>query len=113
LFYESTLYEQHSPVGGVTRIPARSSAFCEGDLLVAIHRALLPAHNLVVCRTPRQPAFLGGELQGFFAVELGLADELLDSVGEALSRICLRACVGGSLRPDQERNFAARGALLE
>jgi len=37
-------------------------------------------------RCARQAALLGGELQRFFAVELGLADEFFDAVGQTLCR---------------------------
>jgi len=61
----------------------------------------------------RQAAFLGGELQGFFAVEFGLADEFFDAVGETLRGVCLCARVGGSFGTNQKRYFAARGAFFE
>src|SRR5882724_9983123 len=61
----------------------------------------------------RQAALFGGELEGFFAVELGLADEFFNAVGQALRGIGVGARVGGSLGADQERDFAARGAFLE
>jgi hypothetical protein len=49
------------------------------------------AHDFIVCCPPRQAAFFGGELQGLFAVEFGLADELFDAIGQALRRVCLCA----------------------
>ena len=61
----------------------------------------------------RQAAFLGGELQGFFAVEFGLADEFFDAVGETLRGVCLCARIGGSFGTNQKRYFAARGAFFE
>ena len=61
----------------------------------------------------RQAAFLGGELQGFFAVEFGLADEFFDAVGETLRGVCLCARVGGGFGANQKRYFAARGAFFE
>ena len=77
------------------------------------HIVAAAGHDLVVSGTPGQATLLGGELQGFFAVELGLANELLDAVGEALCGICLGARVGGSFGADQEGDFAAGGALVE
>src|SRR5260370_40454389 len=71
------------------------------------------ASDVVVCRAARQAVLLGGELQSIFAVELGLADEFFDAVGEALRGICLGAGVGGSFGADQERDFAAGGAFFE
>ena len=71
------------------------------------------ANYFVISRPPREAALLSGQLQRFLAVELGLADELLDAVGEALRGIGLGARVGGGLRADQERDFAASGAFLE
>src|SRR5216683_4941350 len=71
------------------------------------------AHDLIVCRAARQAALLGGELQSIFAVELGLANEFLDAVGQTLRGICLGSRVGGSFRADQERDFAARGAFVK
>src|SRR5258708_33663135 len=71
------------------------------------------AHDLIVCRSARQAVLLGDELQSIFAVELGLADEFFDAVGEALRGICLGAGVGGSFGADQERDFAAGGAFFE
>src|SRR5260370_1098377 len=71
------------------------------------------AHDLIVCRAARQAALLGGELQSIFAVELGLANEFLDAVGQALGGIRLCSSVGGSFRADQQRDFASRGALVE
>jgi hypothetical protein len=49
------------------------------------------AHDLVVGGTAREAALFGGELEGFFAVEFGLADEFFDTVGEALRGIGVRA----------------------
>src|SRR5258708_10931885 len=95
---------------------ANWTAFVNRACLEFRSRLLLPllrVNDLVVCRTPRQAALLGGKLQSIFAVELGLADQLLDTVGQTLRGICLGARVGGSLRADQERNFAARGAFVE
>src|SRR5258708_31309149 len=71
------------------------------------------AHDLIVCRSARQAVLLGDELQSIFAVELGLADEFFDAVGEALGGIGLGAGVGGSFGADQERDFAAGGAFFE
>jgi len=34
-----------------------------------------------------QATFFGGEFQGFFAVEFGLADEFVDAVGEGLGGV--------------------------
>src|SRR5260370_2766190 len=71
------------------------------------------ADGPIVWRAARQDVLLGGELQSIFAVELGLADEFFDAVGEALRGICLGAGVGGSFGADQERDFAAGGAFFE
>src|SRR5229473_6731330 len=71
------------------------------------------AHDLIVCRTSRQAALLGGQLQGLLAVEFGLADELLDAAGQTLRGICLCTRVAGRFRTDQERDFAAGGTFFE
>src|SRR5260370_35517821 len=69
--------------------------------------------NLGVGIVARQAALFCGELEGFFAVELGLADEFFDAVGEALRGIGVGARISGGFRGDQEANFAASGAVLE
>src|SRR5216684_7167460 len=95
---------------------ANWTAFVNLACLEFRSRLLLPllrVNDLVVCRAPGQAAFFGGELQGFFAVELGLADEFFDAVGQALGGIGLGAGVGGSFGADQERDFAAGGAFFE
>src|SRR5260370_5772072 len=69
--------------------------------------------NLGVRIVPGQAALFGGELQGFFAVELGLAHQLFDTVDEALRGICLGARIGGSFGADQERDFPPSGPLFE
>ncbi len=73
--------------------------FCTDDLGVGV--------------VAREAALFGGELEGFFAVEFGLADEFFDAVGEALCGIGMGARIGGSFGADQERDFAAGGAFLE
>src|SRR6266403_266384 len=89
---------------------ARSPLFAETGVP---SKLVFSAHDLIVCGAPRQTAFLGGQLQGFLAVELGLPDELFDAVGKTLRGICLGARVGGRFGADQERNFAACGAFVE
>src|SRR5258708_2236218 len=66
-------------------------------------KLLFFAYDLIVPRTPRQPALFGGELQGFFAVEFGLAAELLHPLGQNLPGICLCTLRGGLFRGDHER----------
>src|SRR5690348_12336182 len=39
------------------------------------------ADQLAICRTARQAAFFGGELQGFLAAELGLVHQFVDAGG--------------------------------
>src|SRR6266581_296023 len=43
-------------------------------------KLLFFAHDLVVCRTPCQPALLGSQLQCFLAIEFGLPDQFFDPV---------------------------------
>src|SRR5260370_518188 len=69
--------------------------------------------NLGVSIVAREAALFGGELQGFFAVELRLADEFFDAVGEALRGIGVRARVGGSFGGDEERDFSSGGTFGE
>src|SRR6266568_848798 len=76
-------------------------------------KLLFFAHDLVVCRSARQAALLGSQLQCFLAVEFGLPDQFFDAVRKTLCGICLCPCVCGSFRADQERDFASGGALLE
>src|SRR5260370_35533518 len=95
---------------------ANWTAFVNRACLEFRSRLLLPllrVNDLVVCRAARQAALLGGKLQGIFAVEFGLADELLDAVGQTLRRICLGSRVGGSLRADPERDFAPPGPFAK
>ena len=86
-------------------------ARCEWPLL--LFAMFLGVDNLVVGGAAGEAVFFGGEFEGFFAVELGLADEFFDAVGEALRGVGLRARVGGSFRGDQEGDFATGGAFLE
>src|SRR2546429_4868891 len=81
-------------------LPISSASPARAEYWSRLLAICLGVNQLRVGCTSRQAAFLGGELQGFFAVELGLADELLDAVGEALRGICLCACVGRSFGAD-------------
>src|SRR5229473_973259 len=95
---------------------ANWTAFVNRACLEFRSRLLLPllrVNDLVVCRAARQAVLLGGKLQSIFAVEFGLADELLDAVGQALGGICLGSRVGRSFGTDQQRDFAARGAFVK
>jgi hypothetical protein len=75
---------------------------------------LLPATDeLVVGGAAGHAALLGGELEGFFAVELGLVHQFLDAGGEGLRGVGVGAGFCGVGRADEERNFAAGGALYE
>src|SRR6266704_5371604 len=76
-------------------------------------KLLFFAHDLVVRRSARQPALLGGQLQRFLTVELGLPDQFFDAVRKTLCGICLCTRVRGCLGSDKERDFPAGGALLE
>lgn len=58
-----------------------------------------------------QAAFFGGELECFLAVELGLADELVDAVGERLGSVVRSLARQG--RTDEQRDFAADGLVFE
>src|SRR5712691_6995648 len=71
------------------------------------------AHDLIVRRTSRQAALLGGQLQGLLAVEFGLADEFLDAAGQTLGGICLCTRVAGRFRTDQEGDLAASRTFVE
>jgi len=73
---------------------ARSPLFAETGVP---SKLVFFAHDLIVCGAPRQTAFLGGQLQGFLAVELGLPDELFDAVGKTLREFAwVRASAGAS-----------------
>src|SRR6266702_2392559 len=76
-------------------------------------KLLFFAHDLVVCRSARQATLLGGQLQGFLAVEFGLPDQFFDAVRKTLCGICLCTRVRGCLGSNKERDFPAGGALLE
>src|ERR1700740_1880914 len=90
------------------------SVRCPSDYsLSRIPFAISFANDFMVCRSSRQTALLGSQLQSFFAVELGLADELLDAIGEALRGTSVRARFSGRFGADQKRDFAAGGALPE
>jgi hypothetical protein len=72
----------------------------------------LAADEVRVSFAAGEAALLGGEFEGFFAVEFGLADELVHAVGEALGGV---AC-GGLARErgaDEESDFATCGAVFE
>src|SRR6266852_8154477 len=69
---------------------------------------VLALYQLLISRPPRQPPFPCRQLQRFLSVQLGLPDQLLHSVGEALrsirvqsARICIR-------RAHQQGDFASR-----
>ena len=68
---------------------------------------------MVVGGAAGEAAFLGGELEGLFAVELGLAHEFVDAFGEALRGFAgaIEFIVIG--RSDDESDFAFGGALGE
>src|SRR5437660_12266176 len=84
-----------------------ASGFCSRFFLICFC-----IDNLGVGVMARQAAFLGGDLPGFVAVELGLADEFFDAVGETLRGVCVCARVGGSFGSNQKRYFSARGPLF-
>jgi hypothetical protein len=91
-------------------IKEKRSAGGAGSNLVLV---VAQTHDFVVGGAAGHAAFLGGELQGFFAVELGLVHQLLDAGGEGLRGVGVVASfrtVGGA---DEKRNFAAGGALYE
>ncbi len=87
----------------------------------AVKAVLLIRQRVVaMCRSRTNPRALGtrrfwssGELEGFLAVELGLADEFVDAVGEGLGSV---AGGGGLAREggtDEERDFAPDGFFFE
>jgi len=69
--------------------------------------------DFVVGFAARQAVFLGGELEGFLAVEFGLVDEFFDALREALHGVGRGAGIGGVFRADQERDFTFRGTIFE
>jgi len=98
---------QHPDRPGLKPGPTLGGAGSNLVLVVA------PAHDLVVRRAAGDAAFLGGELQRFFAVELGLVHQFLDSRGEGLRGVGVVAGFRGVGGADEERDFAAGGALFE
>ncbi len=60
-----------------------------------------------------EATFLGGELEGVFAVELGLVHEFFDAGGEGLRGVGMRTSFAGVGGADQQGDFAAGGALFE
>jgi len=60
-----------------------------------------------------EAAFFGGELEGVFAVELGLVHQFFDAGGEGLRGVGVRAGFVGVGGADEQRDFAAGGALFE
>ena len=68
---------------------------------------------MVVGRAAGDAAFFRREFEGFFAVELGLANEFFDAVGERLRGICLSAGIGVGFRANEERDLAPCRSFLE
>jgi hypothetical protein len=60
-----------------------------------------------------EAAFFGGELEGFFAVELGLVHQLFDAGGQRLGRVGVGADFVGVGGTDEQRDFAASGAFFQ
>ena len=60
-----------------------------------------------------EAAFLGGEFEGVFAVELGLVHEFFDAGGEGLRGVGMRTSFAGVGGADQQGDFAAGRALFE
>ena len=89
------------------------SNLARGEYRSLVFSICLRVNHLAVSVAPRQAAFFGGKLQSFLAVELGLADELFDAVGQALGGIRLCTRIGGSFGADQKRDFAAGGPFLK
>ena len=58
-------------------------------------------------------ALLGGELQGLFAVEFGLADQFFDARGEGLGSVGVGARRSGFGRADEQSDFAFGGMIAE
>jgi len=80
----------------------------------AAHKSILGArlpvaltHHFVIRGAPRQAAFLGGQLQRLFAVELGLVHQLLDARRQRLRGIDVGAFLGRLRGTDDQRDFAA------
>jgi len=60
-----------------------------------------------------EAAFFGGEFQGFFSVEFGLADEFVDAIGEGLGCVARGRGLAGKGGADEEGDFASGRLLLE
>ena len=73
----------------------------------------LAADEVGIGFTAGQAAFFGGEFKGFFAVEFGLADELVHAVGKALGGVAGGGGLAGERSADEESDFATSGALFE
>src|SRR5208337_3871553 len=58
-------------------------------------------------------ALLGGELEGFFAVEFGLVDQFFDARGEGLGSVGVGARRSGFGRADEQGDFAFGGIIAE
>jgi hypothetical protein len=82
-------------------------------LLLATRLVVAKTHDLVVGCAAGDAAFFRGELQRFFAVELGLVHELFHARGEGLRGVGVVTCFRGVGGADEERDFAAGGALFE
>lgn len=59
-----------------------------------------------------EAAFFGGEFEGFFAVEFGLADEFVDAISEGLRSVTCNG-LAGERSTDKEGDFATDGFFFE
>ena len=82
-------------------------------LLLAIGFVGTRANYLVVGLPAGEAAFFGGELEGVFAVELGLVHEFFDAVGQGLHWVGGGECIGRVLGGNKERDFAFGGAVFK
>jgi putative FmdB family regulatory protein len=69
--------------------------------------------QFIVSSALREAAFLGGQFEGFFAVELGLMHQLFDAGGQRLRGVGVGTRFGGIGRTDQQGDFATSGACFE
>src|SRR5438105_2165801 len=82
-------------------------------LLAAACLAGLAADPLMVRRTTPQAALLGGQLERFFAIQLGLMHQFLDARRQRLRRVTLPIPLSHIGWAKKECDFAARRPFFE
>jgi hypothetical protein len=83
------------------------------DLLFATNVIEARADEFIVGGALCDTAFLRGEFEGLFAIELGLVHEFLDACCERLRGVGVGACLGRIGGADQQSDFATGWAFFE